>query len=578
MGCRSLRRALFGAAVYGLFSLPAAHGQFFHKAAPAPCPPKECAPAPLPNCPAAPAPSPTPTDAPRPPDQTTPPMPPPNQATPPAQPTDLGFGGESGAPGGGESGGFAAPNMIGSFLGAGKSVSYFFSRLGGPVIGGQIGSTNVLNSSIADNNSPIPQDRFSFRYNHFADAQSVIGPGSLIPAPELGVGRQKYSFVSTTYDLDQYTFSGEKTFFDGRSSVELRIPFSRGLASKLNISGGNVTGIGNFVDAANIPVFFDPNFGFLQTTPDDPNRLRAFNVTPTPQNTAGSTDTEFGNMSVIFKSLVCRSSNLAISAGLGVGLPTADDTHVRVTDYLGSIAFNNVDVQRIRDFHVKNETVGLTPFFAALFTPTDRLFVQGFYSVEVPLNKSEIIYSETARNLNASVLPFTRDVTDPAETGNILNPPFKVKDHIREQTLMHMDLGTGIWVIRNPERRFLTGLAPTLELHYTTCLNNADVVQLPKDPGVKVVPTGQFATSPIGPIPIINTVPPPNPTVGNLRGHVDILDLTIGTTFLFGERLTVAPAVTLPMRGRDNSTFDWEFQLQLNYYFGGPRRPYAPSF
>jgi len=34
------------------------------------------------------------------------------------------------------------------------------------------------------------------------------------------------------------------------------------------------------------------------------------------------------------------------------------------------------------------------------------------------------------------------------------------------------------------------------------------------------------------------------------------------------------------MKGQDNRTFDWEFQLQLNYYFGGPTQPpiESPTF
>jgi hypothetical protein len=74
-------------------------------------------------------------------------------------------------------------------------------------------------------------------------------------------------------------------------------------------------------------------------------------------------------------------------------------------------------------------------------------------------------------------------------------------------------------------------------------------------------------------------VPPP-PTVGNRSNRLDILDLTLGATFEFAKRLTLATGFTLPMRGGDNRTFDWEFQLQLNYYFGLDARPpaEAPTF
>jgi hypothetical protein len=36
----------------------------------------------------------------------------------------------------------------------------------------------------------------------------------------------------------------------------------------------------------------------------------------------------------------------------------------------------------------------------------------------------------------------------------------------------------------------------------------------------------------------------------------------------------LAPAFSFPLHGGDDRTYDWEFQLQFNYYFGGvPRSP-----
>ena len=121
----------------------------------------------------------------------------------------------------------------------------------------------------------------------------------------------------------------------------------------------------------------------------------------------------------------------------------------------------------------------------------------------------------------------------------------------------------GYWVMRRPGCQWLTGIAPTLELHYTTTLDNADIRVLPianKSGGLSVVgPNGA-------------PVAEPNSTVGNLRNRVDILDLTVGTTFEFNSRATLAAGFAFPLKGSSDRTFDWEFQLQLNYYFGcGPQ-------
>ena len=52
---------------------------------------------------------------------------------------------------------------------------------------------------------------------------------------------------------------------------------------------------------------------------------------------------------------------------------------------------------------------------------------------------------------------------------------------------------------------------------------------------------------------------------------MDIIDLTMGWTMELGGRMTIANAFSVPLNDADNKTFNWEYQLQLNYYFGGPR-------
>ena len=73
-------------------------------------------------------------------------------------------------------------------------------------------------------------------------------------------------------------------------------------------------------------------------------------------------------------------------------------------------------------------------------------------------------------------------------------------------------------------------------------------------------------------------IPEPNPVVGNRRGRVDIVDLTVGATCVLGDRLTIANGFAFPLSTGDNRVFNWEYQLQVNFYFGGPRQPerFAP--
>jgi hypothetical protein len=142
-----------------------------------------------------------------------------------------------------------------------------------------------------------------------------------------------------------------------------------------------------------------------------------------------------------------------------------------------------------------------------------------------------------------------------------------VSGELDEQYLMHLDVGVGYWLLRDPCRRWLTGFAPTAELHYTMTLNDADLVTLPRDPARVLLPG-----------PAVGV--PPAPTIGNRNDRIDILDVTLGGTFLLGERATLATGVAFPLKSSDDRTFDWELQIQFNYYFGGPvsRARWAPNF
>src|SRR5262249_49366800 len=156
---------------------------------------------------------------------------------------------------------------------------------------------------------------------------------------------QSAETTTKAYDVNQYTFQFEKTFLDGRASVELRLPIQNTLSSNLNLNAGTVTGISS-VAAASAPNY--PRFQGMQA-------LDVFNVTRTPEQTLGSERTELGNISLIVKALFQQSREVALSGGLGLGVPTANNTRVRVTDYEGDLNLQTVEIQRVRQFDVKNE-------------------------------------------------------------------------------------------------------------------------------------------------------------------------------------------------------------------------------
>lgn len=419
---------------------------------------------------------------------------------------------------------FAAPNMLGHLLFGNRSIDFRYNRAAGLINVANNGSTSIVNPSVADDNSPVPTDRVSFRFNYFNNAQSVTGFGAPTFNPMTGIGT---SFAQTRdYSVERYTFSGEKTFFNGWMSAEVRIPFSNGLASNLDLSAGDITG---------------PAAG-------------GFNVRSTPDQTLGSDGTQFDNISLIFKSLFYRNPTVALSAGTGLGVPTGADTTVLITDYSGPSSGGLATIQRERLIHIDNETWSLTPFLAGLWTPNDRFFSQGFLQFDFPLNSSTINYSEaiTQGSLKTLSPALIRYPTLPT--------PFSVDSSISEQTLMHVDLGIGYWLVRAPTRTWLRGIAPTLELHYTTTLTNASIATLPADSLLQINPATQR---------LVQEQPP---RVGNLNNRIDILDMTVASTFLLGEHTTVATGFSFPLHGSPDRTFDWEYHLQLNYIFGAVDR------
>jgi hypothetical protein len=435
-----------------------------------------------------------------------------------------------------------APNMIGDLLGAGNSISFFYERSSGAVFIFGTGATSIINPKISENNSPVPQDRVAFKYNYFENALHITGDsGILVPAPDLGnrttstgqvLPRFRSLLVNRDFNEQDFTFSFEKTFFERQASIEMRFPFARTLSRDLDLRAARVVGTG----------------------PDtDGDTQNALITSPSPNDTLGNTSNELGNVSLIFKGLLYQDQKLAVSTGASVTIPTARANHVRVVDFLGDDFDNSVEVERQREFTVLNETWSISPFAAFIVQPTRRLFVQSFMQFDIPLNKSKIIYSET---------PLVNK--EPTE---IIFDPLSTTDNIREQSLMQLDLGIGYWLVNRPNATWITGIAPTVELHYTTTLNNADIRTLPVAPKFAAdsnFPNGQR------PITAVETAP----QVGNLKNHLDIVNLTLGSTFEIANRATIATGFVIPLRGNNDRTFDFEFQLQLNWRFG-PRSQFV---
>ncbi len=333
-----------------------------------------------------------------------------------------GFGETFGAMSGPQS---MAPSMIGdsyfggliSVTGAGNESIRLISV---PIAGGD------RRFKIAENNSPIPVDRVFFNYNHFQDAlQTASGSRG---------------------NLDRFTFGVEKTFFCGRCSAELRVPFASGLNSDQSYALGS-------------PL----------------------------------TGTEFGNISFALKGIVRQTKTTVLSVGLGMVFPTGDDGRVIDED-------NEVLTM------VKNEAFHLQPFVGYLWTPGPCWFLEAFAQLDFDTNGNGVVR--------------------PAGANNSLQRVGVLQD----QNLAMLDLTVGRWIYRNRKAKWIRGIAPMVELHYTSTIQDADFVGL----------------------------------VGNRYNRMDALNITGGLHFQVGARSQLRVAAVAPLRTGSDAFFPAEVSVQFN--------------
>jgi hypothetical protein len=263
--------------------------------------------------------------------------------------------------------------------------------------------------------------------------------------------------TGTRNSLDRYTFGLEKTLFNEQASFEIRVPFANGLNSDQIFSGS-----------------------------------------------PGQTATEFGNILLAFKALAYKTDQLALSLGLGVTLPVADDARIELDN-----------INRIYDFH--NEAVYLQPFLGMLYAPDDRLFVQGFAGLDFDTNGDSVTFSERDSGGSITVL----------DSGNY-----------RSQDFLLLDLSIGYWAYRNRCAHYITGVAPIVELHYLSTINDTD--------------SSTFDSTNL---------------ITNSFNRMDFLNITGGLHFAIGDLSSLRVISSAPLRDGVEAFFDAEVAVQFNRRF-----------
>jgi hypothetical protein len=192
---------------------------------------------------------------------------------------------------------------------------------------------------------------------------------------------------------------------------------------------------------------------------------------------------------------------------LGVVFPTGSDSEVLFDDGDGGV-FSLAEIE--------NEAVHLQPFLGYLWTPNDRLFVQSFAQFDFDTNGNRTLI----RN---------------------------VSGRLQDQALLFMDVSAGYWVYKNRCARFLKGVAPVVELHYSTTLQSPD--------STPFAPTGEVVSN-------FEIEEITNPAF-----RQDVLNITGGLHFQLLRSTVLTVSGVAPLRSGTDREFDGEFSLQLNHYY-----------
>jgi hypothetical protein len=211
--------------------------------------------------------------------------------------------------------------------------------------------------------------------------------------------------------------------------------------------------------------------------------------------TSANEGTLFGMLAITPKVLLQQNDRWAASAGLAIGLPTSPDVELQTNQ---------------QPFRVFDDSVHLAPFLGLLLTPNDRWFSITYLQLDFDSNGNRTFVGD--------------------------NPVGR----LRSPTLMYVDCSVGYWLFYNQPSEsgvghYLTGLAPVVELHYTTTLQNAEGV------GGIIEPVSQ---------------------------RVDILNITGGLFFKIGSSAGLTVGGVAPLRTRpSDKEFDAEVLVQFNRWF-----------
>jgi hypothetical protein len=158
----------------------------------------------------------------------------------------------------------------------------------------------------------------------------------------------------------------------------------------------------------------------------------------------------------------------------------------------------------------ENESLHLQPFLAGYFAPRPRSFHLVLLQWDFDVTGSDV------------TIPSNSSLGSGGQSSELT-----------DQTLWYIDYAYGFWVLRNPHARYLRGLAPMVELHYTTTLEDQEYGSFEGQ--------GIFVEDP----------------------RRDVLNLTGGLYFQLGDFSALKVAGSAPLRDGRDKLYDAELGVQF---------------
>lgn len=343
--------------------------------------------------------------------------------------------------------------------------------------------------NISENNTALPVDRFYYSYRHFHNSNGI----------QVFQYRENFNF-------DRHTLGMERTFWDGMGSVEVRTPIEHRFRS-------------------DILSLVSPPDGVVDVVTGSADR-----------------EVDLGNLAIVTKLLLVERRAFALSAGLGVTVPTARDVDydIGVRDTIIFPIAPGVTGDTLSTFEntFENETVYLSPFMAWLWAPRSRWYHQGFLQIEVAANPS------TFRSDGGGVTDF---YFNGAPIGNVVfRTPggLPTETDIFAQTLLRANLGIGYRLTDRDARRWISNIRALGEVHYTTTLQDGKLTPI----AIEQIGVGAFFEQVAA--------------AGNANSRADVLNVATGISADIGP-LIVTNGVIAPLRSGTDRGFDFEYNLQV---------------